>query len=640
MCGIAGAWGDFPTDLVPRMTRRLAHRGPDDEGLFREPSRGLALGHRRLAILDLTPAGHQPMQDPDTGTCIVFNGEIYNYLDLRAPLERQGTPFRGRSDTEVLLALYREHGIEMLHLLEGMFAFALWNPRNAELFLARDGFGVKPLYFAENTRGFLFASELKALLEEPSLAHALDPVALAQYLTYLWCPSPRSPLKGVSKLEPGTALLVRDGRICRKWTFYRVPFGQEPRPDSPETLAHETRRALETAVRRQMISDVPVGAFLSGGLDSSAVVALARTHSRGPLQCFSIELPSDDARAEGMIDDLPYARRAAEHLGVALHTVPARFDLAEQLDLMVRQLDEPEPDPAALHVFFIASLARQHGIPVLLSGAGGDDLFSGYRRHQALAVERLWKWMPRPLRRILQAAGTALPSQPPLSRRLRRALNHAGDSQDDRLPTYFEWCPPEIARYLLHPDLRDQASPEEVRTPLRDFLITLPAEAAPLDRMLALECRFFLADHNLNYTDKMAMARGVEVRVPFLDRNLAALAASVPASLKLRRGVTKWILRKALENDLPSEILHRPKTGFGVPLRRWLHGPLRPRVDELINPENVRRRGIFSPEAVSELLEADRAGTIDAAYTILGLICIELWCRTFLHPTHPSSGSA
>lgn len=639
MCGIAGAWGDFPDDLVPRMIRRLAHRGSDDEGIFRDSQHRLTLGHRRLAILDLSPAGHQPMRDPVAGTSIVFNGEIYNYLELRARLEKNGVSFRSRSDTEVLLALYREQGTEMLSLLEGMFAFALWDPGNRELFLARDGFGVKPLYFAENAKGFLFASELKALLLEPSLHNGLDPTALAQYLTYLWCPSPRLPLKNVSKLEPGTALLVREARIGRKWQFYSIPFGAERRRDAPEALARELRRTLETAVRRQMISDVPVGCFLSGGIDSSAVTALARSHSRETLQCFSVELPAQDARAEGMTDDLPYARRVAEHLGVSLHTVSARFDLADQLDLMVRQLDEPQADPAALHVFFIAALARQCGIPVLLSGAGGDDLFSGYRRHQALAVESLWKWVPRPLRRIVQAAGTSLPSNPPLSRRFRRALEHAGNTQDDRLPTYFEWCAPETTWALLEPDFRKEASPEEVRAPLRDFIRRLPRTATPLDRMLALECRFFLADHNLNYTDKMAMAHGVEVRVPFLDRDLAALAAAIPDSLRIRRGVPKWILRKALENDLPPEILHRPKTGFGVPLRAWLRGPLRPCVDVLLHPESLRRRRIFNPEAVRALVHADRAGRIDAAYTILGLICIEMWCRNFLDPPKSLSGS-
>ncbi|MFN3486593.1 MAG: asparagine synthase-related protein, partial [Planctomycetota bacterium] len=232
------------------------------------------------------------------------------------------------------------------------------------------------------------------------------------------------------------------------------------------------------------------------------------------------------------------------------------------------------------------------------------------------------------------------PSNRPLSRRFRRALEHAGETQDDRLPTYFEWCAPEATWALLEPDFRKEASPEEVRAPLRDFIRTLPQTATLLDRMLALECRFFLADHNLNYTDKMAMAHGVEVRVPFLDRDLAALAASIPDSLRIRRGVPKWILRKALENDLPPEILRRPKTGFGVPLRAWLRGPLRACVDALLHPENLRRRGIFNPDAVRALVHADRAGRIDAAYTILGLICIEMWCRNFLDHPKSLSGSA
>ncbi|HXG60973.1 MAG TPA: asparagine synthase (glutamine-hydrolyzing) [Planctomycetota bacterium] len=630
MCGIAGAWGRFESDLVPRMIRRLAHRGPDDEGIYRPSRQFLTLGHRRLAILDRSPAGRQPMVDPSTGTCIVFNGEIYNHPEWRERLEKDGARFQGRSDTEVLLALYRAYGPGMLDLLEGMFAFALWDPRREELLLARDGFGVKPLYFTETPKGFLFASEIKALLEEPSVNRAPDPVALAQYLTYLWCPSPRTPFRDIRKLEPGKALLLRDAGIRESWTFYAPPVHAPRSGAPPSEIAGRVRQTLDQAVHRQMISDVPVGAFLSGGLDSSAIVALARTHTPDRLRCFSIELPAEDASAEGIIDDLPYARRAAAHLGVELHTLSARFNLANELDLMIRTLEEPQADPAALHVYFISSIARRCGVPVLLSGAGGDDLFTGYRRHEALAAERLWSWMPRPFRRSLQTAVALLPAKGLLSRRIRRALGNAGAKDHLRLLTYFEWCPADLAAGLLHPDLAPDVTPEAIRAPLQTFLDGLPDASTPLDRMLALERRFFLADHNLLYTDKMAMAHGIEVRVPFLDRDVAALAASLPDSCKIRRGVTKWILRKAFENDLPREILRRPKTGFGVPLRQWLRGPLRVPLDELLHPDTLRRRRIFNPQAVSRLVSADRTGQIDAAYTILSVLCIDLWWRRFV----------
>lgn len=627
MCGIAGFLGNFDLQLVGRMGEAIAHRGPDDEGDYHDPVSGIGMVHRRLSILDVSPLGHQPMWSADGRAAIVFNGEIFNYRELRAWLEAEGYCFRSQSDTEVLLSLYLRDGYELFSRLNGMFAFAIWDKSRQTLFLARDGLGVKPLYYAETDGGIVFASEIKALLQEPGVSRAIDPIALRHYLTYLWCPAPRTLLRGVKKLEPGHALLVRDGRIERGWRFYALPFSQPITAMSEGEAAAQVREAVRTAVQRQMVADVPVGAFLSGGLDSSAVVAFAREAApETRLQCFTIVLDGSDARVEGMTADLPYAKTVARHLGMDLHTVRVGPEMADELATMIYHLDEPLADPAPLNVLFISRLAREHGIKVLLSGAGGDDIFAGYRRHRALTLERYWAWLPQPLRAGLAGVAKGLPAHPVSLRRVGKAFQYAGLDGDARLASYFYWLDPGLVGGLLAPDIR-AASRDE---PLVASLADLPAGVPALNRMLYLECRHFLADHNLNYTDKMSMAAGVEVRVPLLDPDLVALAARLPLNYKQRGAEGKWIFKKAMEGILPHDVIYRPKTGFGAPLRAWLRGPLKELVSDILSADSLRRRGWFDPEAVVRLLEADRVGRVDAAYPLFAVLCVELWGRTFL----------
>jgi asparagine synthase (glutamine-hydrolysing) len=380
-----------------------------------------------------------------------------------------------------------------------------------------------------------------------------------------------------------------------------------------------------------MIADVPVGAFLSGGLDSSSVVAFARQHAAGrKLDCFTIGFRDKAAEKEGFPDDLPYAQKVSEHLDVPLHVVWSGSEMAADFEQMVYQLDEPQPDPAALQVMQIARLARNHGVKVLLSGAGGDDLFSGYRRHQALELEQLWSWLPQFSRRALQMLAEKAPRESPVGRRLAKAFQFAGESADRRMAGYFAWLGPELVSGLFAPDVREFMVQKDPFEPLLTALENLPNGLEPLSRMLHLDQRFFLPDHNLNYTDKMAMSAGVEVRVPFLDLELMAFAASLPASLKQHDGVGKWLFKKTMEVHLPHEIVYRPKAGFGVPLRRWMRHELRAHFEHALAPETIRRRGIFDPIAVDRLVRADQAGRLDAAYPLFGLVCIENWCRRFL----------
>lgn len=631
MCGVAGFSGAFPDALLPVMAEALAHRGPDDEGVYLDGSHGVGLVHRRLAIIDPSPLGHQPMVEREGRAIIVFNGEIYNYRQLRADLVCDGVAFRGHSDTEVLLYLYLHYGDRMLAKLNGIFAFAIWDTRQKELFIARDGLGVKPLYYAETNQGFLFASEIKALLCCPDVERDINAPALQHHLTYLWSPAPDTLLKGVKKLEPGMALRVREGRITQRWPHYELPVYQSLESVSAEVACRQVRDAVRVAVQRQMVADVPVGAFLSGGLDSSAVVAFAREVSPDVrLQCFTISLDDEAARQEGMAADLPYAERVATHLGVDLHTVHVGPEMADELSAMIYHLDEPQADPAPLNALFISRLAREHGIKVLLSGAGGDDIFTGYRRHRALVLERYWAWLPYLTRHLLGRTARSLPRRPAALRRLGKAFQYAELTGDQRLASYFYWLNPGMAAELLAPELREAARSD----PLLASLASLPPHLPAINRMLYLECRHFLADHNLNYTDKMSMAAGVEVRVPLLDPDLVALAFRLPIQYKQRGAIGKWIFKRAMEGILPKEVIYRPKTGFGAPLRSWLHGPLKTLFADILSADALRRRGLFDPVAVQRLLALDRAGQVDASYPLFALLCIELWCRSFLDRTY------
>lgn len=633
MCGIAGVavrpGHPLPVDALTQARVALGHRGPDDAGTSLDEAHGCGFVHTRLAILDLSPLGHQPMVSRDARLVITYNGEIYNYRSLRARLVADGWSFRGQSDTEVILALYEVHGEAMLPMLDGMFAFALLDRREHRVLLARDAFGVKPLYYAVGTTGLSFASELKALRPIMDDALTLDVPALARYTSFLWSPGEATPARQIRRLPPGAMLRVTHGVAGAPEPWTRLPIAAGVPQDLTEAEAvPAVRAALREAVHRQMVSDVPVGAFLSGGVDSSAIVACAREQSPD-IRCFTIA-PADDDE-EGSSEDLRYARAVASHLRVPLEVVPIEArHLADDLERMVSQLDEPLADPSALNVRSIAALARRAGITVLLSGAGGDDLFSGYRRHAALEMSRWWRWWPRPVRAAATAWTARLDQRRVLARRVTRVFDGAALDDTARMIRSFMWAPPERLRHVWDPAHQAAVSDAALEGPMRAFLSTLPPHTRPLARMLALEQRFFLADHNLLYTDKMAMAEGVETRVPFLDPALATVAARIPDRLHQRGLHGKRILKAAVADWLPPAVLTRPKVGFGAPVRQWVRGPLRPMVRDVLSPEALTRRGLFRPAAVSALIEDDAAGRIDAAYLILSLTCIELWCRHHL----------
>ncbi|MBN8806902.1 MAG: asparagine synthase (glutamine-hydrolyzing) [Sphingomonas sp.] len=625
MCGIAGYLADYSPHVAARMASAIAHRGPDGHGIFADTSR-VALAHARLSVIDLSTAGHQPMTDASGRYTIVYNGEIYNYRELRRDLLADAK-FRGESDTEVLIEGYARYGTDFFRKLNGIFALAIWDGHDQTLILARDGLGVKPLYVYRDSRGIAFASEIKAMLAIPGMDRTTDPVAAAAYISYLWSPGERTMFQSVRKLSPGTWARWNTVGGCETGSFYTLPnYSSDPAGNTDHLIARTTD-LVRQAVHRQMVSDVDVGAFLSGGLDSSAVVAFARECSNTRLQCFTIDYGGTGDDAAELVADLPYAQSVARHLDVDLHTVKVDASMANEFEQLIWLLDEPEADPAALNNLHIAALARANGIKVLLSGTGGDDIFTGYRRHQAAQLETWIDATPSFLRRAGASTAELLPVDRPLTRRLRKIAQAASRSSDERLASYFEWLPLEDVGRVMH-----KSSPhliEQVREPLITTLRGQPNTNA-LERLLRVDQRFFLTDHNLNYTDKTGMAHGVEIRVPLLDRDLMAFAATVPTRYKLRRGTTKWVFRRAMEPILPREVIYRPKTGFGVPLRAWLKGPMREMIADLTSAATINSRGLFDTVAVQQLRDATLSGKVDGAYSLLAVGAIELWCRRFI----------
>ena len=629
MCGIVGFSGGLDKASLVKATAALTHRGPDDKGTFYAEAQNVGLGHTRLSIMDLSAMGHQPMVSSDQSVILVFNGEIYNFQVLRLELEEKGYIFKGSSDTEVVLNMYLEYGIACLSKLNGIFGLAFFDRRSESLFVARDALGVKPVYYFSNDELFSFSSEIKSLLALVPDELEPDHESLQRYMTFLWCPGEGTPVKSIRKVLPGELISVRGGKVTAKELWYHLPQTKNSKKIiSGDDAVMRVRQGLSEAVERQMVADVPVGAFLSGGLDSSAIVALA-SQKAADLSCFTIEPVggSDD----DVVEDLPYAVKVAEHLGVDLEIVKIDSNsLANDLVEMVWQLDEPLADPAPLNVLYISRLAKERGIKVLLSGSGGDDLFTGYRRHLALRYEGLWSWLPPIARQGLERFSINLDQSKTIGRRLSRLFNNAGASGDERLSAYFAWARRDDLEPLFSPEMRNAVKSIRPEQPMLDFLAGVDTVVSPIDRMLTLEQRFFLADHNLIYTDKMSMVVGVEVRVPFLDLDLVELAASIPDQYKQKGRIGKWVLKKAMEPYLPHDVIYRPKTGFGAPLRRWIKYDLRDLISDLLSVQSIQSRGLFNADSVYQLIADNQSGRRDAAYTIFSLLCIEIWCRKFI----------
>lgn len=625
MCGIAGFLGNWDQELLVEMMSALSHRGPDGSGrIFEKAQQGaIGLAHTRLSILDLSNAASQPMQSPCGRYVITFNGEIYNYKQLRADLAAKGESFTSTGDTEVLLRLYMRCGEQMLSRLDGIFAFAIYDRDEGSLFIARDHIGVKPLYYSVLGSGFLFASELKALVCCADLSRSIDYQSVLNHVGFIWSAGTGTMLQSIKKLRPGHWIRVgRSGDVTVK-RFYRTPL--------PEQVVMRTSgdllELLDRVVQDQMTSDVPVGALLSGGVDSSAIVAsMCKVADPRTIKTFC-SVVAKAGKTDNFGDDQIYARQVAEHLGVELIDVPCQANLAEEFGPMLWALDEPTADFSALQTFQLSAAARSNGITVLMSGVGGDDLFTGYGRHTAIFA---YNSVPPMLRSTMGAVASLIPPTSVTRRRLRR-LGDLFQLDPERLlgeSMSFSATKSSTRLSLLQNGtqlLADQPAMQECLAESRGFdLIT---------RILDMELNGFLPDQNLNYADKMGMRAGVEIRVPLIDHRLIQFAMNLPTAQKIDLKQTKKILRESQVGRLPSAILTRPKQGFGLPLRHWLANEGRDLLGDLTSPTTVRNRGIFEANAVQKIREEFESGKGDVAATLLSIMAVESWCRQLsAHP--------
>jgi asparagine synthase (glutamine-hydrolysing) len=620
VCGIAGKVslrGDVPARLVAEMCERQAHRGPDSRGIHR--SNGVALGIQRLRIIDLE-TGDQPIYNEDRSVAVILNGEIYNFQELRAELQRSGHSFYTRTDTEVIAHLYEELGPELVERLNGMFAFAIWDERRKRLLLARDRVGKKPLFYAEGDGWLSFASELPALMADPEIRAEIDPSSIDCYLAYGYIPSPWSIWRDVHKLRPAHTLVWESGRATTR-RYWRLDYS-EARTDDRGELEEELRERLGAAVRRRMISDVPLGAFLSGGVDSSVVVSEMAAASTQPVKTYSIGFEEEE------YNELPRARVIAEQFATDHHEFVVQPHAIDLVPKLVRHYGEPYGDSSAIPTFYLAEITRRH-VTVALNGDGGDENFAGYLRHAANALTGHLDRVPRPLRRGVASLGRALPKQPGSKALLSRAQRLLVSVEADAIERYRRhvsvFNDAERAE-LLDPDFR--ASLDLSRAP---GVITAPWLAASgstmLDRLLEVDVNTYLPEDLLVKVDIASMAYSLEARSPFLDPEVMEFAASLPPREKASLGRKKLLLRRAYRGRIPDSILDGPKQGFGVPLGAWFRGDLQEYARELLLDRTTLDRGFLNDSAVRSILDAHAAGEGDRSLQLWALVMLESWHR-------------
>jgi asparagine synthase (glutamine-hydrolysing) len=643
MCGISGLtnWGDRET--LARMTAVQAHRGPNDSGLWqhRAPDGSFfGLGSRRLSILDLSADGHMPMSNEDGTVWITYNGEIYNFRELRQELESKGHSFRSHTDTEVIVHLYEQDGADCVKRLNGMFAFAICDLRSGTptLFMARDHFGIKPFYYCRRGGRLAFASEIKALLEVDGIEATVDLQALDQYLTFLWVPDPNTMFEGIFKLPAGHSAIFRNGelKISQYWDLRFPPAGCEF-GSSEAALADEIRERFQRSVERQMVSDVPLGAFLSAGLDSSSIVAMMAKKVKAPLRTYTITFPKKYRKGENTLDDPAVAARLAAKLGCENRQIVVEPDVASLLPKLCWHMDEPTADPAIVTAFLVCQEASRD-VTVLMSGVGGDELFAGYRKYSAHywaeAYSRLPGWIGNAAERaVLRAPNmrdSAFKGHLRLAKKMLRSAKLPKEERFIRNCTYLD----QDQRQALYNSQMQAAIDTSVSESAHQQAFERVRHADFLNQMLYLDTRIFMTSLNLTYNDKMSMANSVEVRVPFLDRDLAEFVAwNVPPNLKLKgflKPTTKHIFRKAMEHVLPDEVLRQPKAGFAAPTDYWLANDLTEMTDDLLSDSNIRSRGLFRPETVQKIVQQHRSGTQDWSMQMWQFVTLELWMQGFV----------
>jgi asparagine synthase (glutamine-hydrolysing) len=630
MCGITG-WANLDSNTPPfdgaqellhAMCERMVHRGPDSEGLL--VTTGAALGMRRLAIIDLV-TGEQPVFNEDKTVAVILNGELYNYRELRVDLEKRGHSFRSASDTEVLAHLYEEYGDEMIAQINGMFAFALWDFKRRRLLIARDRFGEKPLYWGVFDNTLLFASEPKVLLAHPSVKPSLNLQALRQYLSFDYVPAPLSIYEGINKLPAAHKLTLDDGSVSIT-PYWKLSYEKPASAPTEKEAAAHVQELLADAVRMRLVSDVPLGVLLSGGVDSSAIAALAVRASSEPVKTFSISF------AEASFDESAYARGVAKFLGTDHHEERLSANLAANLVSEIGSwMDEPFSDPSLVPTYLLSRFTRKH-VTVALGGDGGDELFAGYPMYAGHRWAEIYRRVPGPLRTgVIEPLIRRLPVKTKNLSLDYKALRFVTGTRYDIVARHHIWFgsfTPEEQEQVLTADTLAKTDGDIYRQARQ-----MAEECSDLDRltrMQNLDTRLYLAEDILTKVDRASMAVSLEVRAPFLDPRVAEFAASLPPGYKLRGNTTKYILKKAVDDLLPRFVTRRGKKGFGVPVAEWLKFKLRPLARDLLSPERVRRAGVFNPDYIARLQDEHEQGVANHRKLLWTLLMFELWHESFI----------
>ncbi|MBL0241368.1 MAG: asparagine synthase (glutamine-hydrolyzing) [Chloracidobacterium sp.] len=627
MCGIVGFVNNSARAadraVLEAMNGAIVHRGPDDDGFYVHDNVGLAM--RRLAIIDLA-GGKQPMHNADRTKWIVFNGEIYNYRELRADLEKRGHSFYTNSDTEAIIHLYDEYGADCLQYLRGMFAIAIWDKSDRSLFLARDRVGKKPILYSHQPNGdLIFGSEFQAILKHPSVTREVDYGAIDSYLSYLCVPAPETAFKQIRKLEPGHWLKWKDGNVETR-RYWLPDFSKKIKISEDEAI-QETTRILRESTKLRMISEVPLGAFLSGGVDSSIVVALMAQESAAPVKTFSIGFEEQD------FSELKYARRVAEHVGAEYSEFIVRPDALEVLPTLVEHYGEPYADSSAVPTYYVAKETRQH-VTVALNGDGGDESFAGYERYMAMEVAELYRRIPRILRRtLIEGPIRMLPTSEIKKTRVRdvqRFLISANESRKERYARWMSAIKPTAKLALLYSDEMNARVGEHNAAAVLDEWFDRAGDLGLLDATLLADQMTYLPNDLLVKVDIASMANSLEARSPFLDHKVIEFAASLPESLKMNRFRPKYLLKKVAARLVPPEVVYRRKMGFGVPIAHWFRGEMKDFVrDVLLSPASLSR-GVFRPKTIEMYIDQHIRGEVDHATPIWTLLMLELWYRRFI----------
>jgi len=622
MCGICGVYNfngeAVNAKLIARMNSTLQHRGPDDEGVFVEGPVGL--GNAHLAVIDLSLSGHQPMANEDRSIWITLDGEIYNFPELRERLEKRGHRLCSKGDTETVLHLYEDYGADCVRHLRGMFAFAIWDSRKGCLFLARDRVGQKPLYYFHNQNTFVFASEIKAILEHPEVPRRVNLKAIPLYLTYGYVPAPETIFEGIHKLPPGHIMIVEDNNLEAS-QYWDVSYLCDQSPAHEGYYIEELRGLLKEAVAVRLVSDVPLGAFLSGGIDSTAVVAVMSELMGQPVKTFAIGFAGEPS-----FDELEYARLAAKRYGTDHREFVVEPKAIELLPKLVWHYDEPFADSSAIPTYLLSKLTSEH-VTVALNGDGGDELFAGYERFAAARLAEAYRKTPQFIQRWLARLLGALPESTSYRGFVRRARRFAESAPLPLLERYLGWVG------VFSDDLRASLLTDDQEIDVTEHFanhLNRTEDLDPISQLLYLNTKTYLPEDLLVKADRMSMANSLEARAPFLDQHFIQFAAEIPPSLKLNGLTTKYILKKALRGVVPQEIIDRPKHGFGVPVGKWFRTDLKDYVKEMLLSPKALKRGYFREEALRWLIRQHQEGKRDFGHQLWTLLTFELWHRIFI----------